>query len=126
MIRETYADRHHHPPLLESAEIVVSIVLMATCWFGWYVARERYHLTSRQLAELATYLIVAVCSWRLHDAPGEKENGLIHHSPSLANATSKSSKKLGNGIQLFSAMTFTVSPGIGPTGYVSCKGSCWG
>ena len=60
MMRETYADRHHHPPLLESAEIVVSLALMATCWCAWYVARERYHLTSRQLAEFATYLIIAV------------------------------------------------------------------
>src|SRR3984957_2348413 len=57
MMRDSHADRHHHPPLLESAEIVVALVLMSACWFGWYVARERYYLTSRQLAELATYLI---------------------------------------------------------------------
>ena len=63
MIRETYANRHHHPPLLESAEIVVALVLMAGCWFAWYVARERYHLTSRQLAELATYLIIMVSAF---------------------------------------------------------------
>ncbi len=50
------ADRQHHPPLLESAEIVVGFALMIACWFAWYVARERYHLTSRQLAELAIYL----------------------------------------------------------------------
>src|SRR5208337_2030311 len=59
MMRESYSDRHHHPPLLESMEIVVAVVLMAVCWFSWYVARERYHLTNRQLAELATYLIIA-------------------------------------------------------------------
>ncbi len=63
MMRETYADRHHHPPLLESAEIVVSLVLMAMCWCAWYVARERYHLTSRQLAEIATYLIIVVSAF---------------------------------------------------------------
>src|SRR5260370_34249225 len=63
MMRETYADRHHHPPLLESAEIVVALVLMLTCWLAWYVARDRYHLTSRQLAELATYLIIAVAAF---------------------------------------------------------------
>ena len=50
------AERHHHPPMLESAEIVVGFAFMFCCWFAWYVARERYHLTSRQLAELATYL----------------------------------------------------------------------
>src|SRR5258708_12400698 len=58
MMLDSYADRHHHPPLLESAEIVVALVLMSACWFVCYVARERYHLTSRQLAELATYLVV--------------------------------------------------------------------
>ncbi len=58
MMRDSYADRHHHPPLLESAEIVVALVLMSACWFVWYVARERYYLTSLQLAELATYLII--------------------------------------------------------------------
>ena len=59
MIRETYADRHHHPPLLESAEILIAAVLMFAGWFAWYVGRERYFLTGRQLTELATYLIIA-------------------------------------------------------------------
>src|SRR5258708_36056805 len=45
MMRDSYADRHHHPPLLESAEIVVALVFMSACWFVWYVARERYYLT---------------------------------------------------------------------------------
>ncbi len=58
MIRETYADRHHHPPLLESAEILIAAVLMFGGWFAWYVGRERYLLTARQLAELAAYLIM--------------------------------------------------------------------
>jgi type IV secretory system conjugative DNA transfer VirD4/TraG family protein len=58
MIRETYADRHHHPPLLESAEILVAAVLMFAGWFAWYVGRERYFLTARQLTEVATYLII--------------------------------------------------------------------
>ena len=58
MIRETYADRHHHPPLIESAEILIAAVLMFGGWFAWYVGRERYFLTARQLAELAAYLII--------------------------------------------------------------------
>lgn len=58
MIRETYADRHHHPPLLESAEILIAAVLMFAGWFAWYVGRERYFLTARQLTELAAYLII--------------------------------------------------------------------
>ena len=60
MIRETYADRHHHPPLLESAEILIAAVLMFAGWFAWYVGQERYLLTARQLTELGTYLIIAV------------------------------------------------------------------
>ena len=63
MMRETYADRHHHPPLLESAEIIVALLLMSAGWLGWYVARDRYHLTSRQLAEFFTYLIIGVSAF---------------------------------------------------------------
>jgi hypothetical protein len=58
MIRETDADRHHHPPLLESAEILIAAVLLFAGWFAWYVGRERYFLTARQLTEVATYLII--------------------------------------------------------------------
>jgi len=60
MIRDNYADRHHHPPLIESAEILIAAVVMFSCWFGWYVGRERYHLTTGQLAEFTTYLVIAV------------------------------------------------------------------
>jgi TraM recognition site of TraD and TraG len=62
MIRDSYADRHHHPPLIESAEILIAAVIMFACWFGWYVGRERYYLTTRQLAEFSTYLIIAAFS----------------------------------------------------------------
>jgi len=48
----------HHPPLLESAEILIATVLMFVGWFAWYVGRERYFLTARQLTELATYLLI--------------------------------------------------------------------
>ena len=58
MIRDTYAERHHHPPLIESAEILIAAVLIFAGWFTWYVGRERYFLTARQLTELATYLII--------------------------------------------------------------------
>src|SRR5574337_546532 len=62
MTRDTYADRHHHPPLIESAEILIAAVVMFACWFAWYVGRERYYLTTRQLAEVTTYLIIAAFS----------------------------------------------------------------
>jgi len=62
MIRDTYADRHHHPPLIESAEILIAAVAMFSCWFGWYVGRQRYYLTTRQLAEFNTYFVIAAFS----------------------------------------------------------------
>ena len=58
MMRNSDAERRHHPPILESIEIVVALVLMAVCWFAWYIARERYHLTNRQIAEVAAYLTI--------------------------------------------------------------------
>ena len=60
MMRESYANRQQNPPVLESMEIVVALVLMAVCWFAWYVARERFHFTNRQIAELACYLALGV------------------------------------------------------------------
>jgi hypothetical protein len=60
MMREPYSDRHHHPPLLESVEILVAVVLVSGSWLAWHVASERYHLTSPQLVEVATYLMITV------------------------------------------------------------------
>ena len=77
--------QHHHPPLLESAEILVAFVLVFGCWFGWYVGRERYFLTTRQLEELSTYLIITIFSlivtatlWTTRRSRREKE---WPHSP---------------------------------------------
>ena len=44
MMRDSYHYRQQSPPVLESMEIVVALILMAVCWFAWYVARERYYL----------------------------------------------------------------------------------
>jgi hypothetical protein len=46
--------------MLESVEIVVAAILMAVCGFAWFVARERYHLTQSQIAELACYLVISL------------------------------------------------------------------
>lgn len=59
-MHESYAYRHHHPPLLESAEVLVVFVFVFSCWFVWHIARGRYFLTTRQLEEFATYLIVSI------------------------------------------------------------------
>jgi hypothetical protein len=56
MMRDSYTHRQPNPPLLESVEIVVALILMAISWFAWYVARERFYLENRQIAEMASYL----------------------------------------------------------------------
>ena len=56
MMRDSYAHQQQNPPVLESMEIVVALSLMAVGWFAWYVARERFNFTNRQIAELACYL----------------------------------------------------------------------
>ena len=42
MMRDSYHYRQQSPPVLESMEIVVALILMAVCWFAWYLARERF------------------------------------------------------------------------------------
>ena len=59
-MRDPYPHGHHHPPVLESMEIVIALLLMATCSFIWFVAHERYHLENRQIAELACYAAVGL------------------------------------------------------------------
>ena len=56
MMRDSYPRRQQNPPILESMEIVIALILMAVCWFAWYVARERFYLENRQIVELACYL----------------------------------------------------------------------
>ena len=80
MIRQTETSRRHHPPILESAEILIVVVLMFGSWFVWYVGRDRYFLTARQLAELASYVILVVVSalvstvlWATRRSRREKE-----------------------------------------------------
>lgn len=59
-MRDSYAQRQYHPPVLESVEIVIALLLMAACWFAWFVARERYHFENRQIAELASYMTLGL------------------------------------------------------------------
>ena len=56
---DSYAHRQQNPPVLESMEILIAVILMAVCWFAWYVARVLFYFTNRQIAELACYLAVA-------------------------------------------------------------------
>src|SRR5260370_25736033 len=55
-----YSAPREHAPLVETYEIVITVFVLAGGWFAWYVARERYHMTGRQVAELACYLAIVL------------------------------------------------------------------
>src|SRR6267142_530906 len=57
-MHSAYSAPREHPPLAETYEVVVAALLLAGGWLAWYIARERYHFTGRQVAELACYLII--------------------------------------------------------------------
>ncbi len=46
----------HHAPVLEDVEIVITLIGMGIFWLAWFIAHDRYHLSNRQIAELASYL----------------------------------------------------------------------
>src|SRR5215471_13441909 len=60
MIEAPVRGRRSSAPILESVEILVALLIMGLGWFFWYLARERYHLSDRQVAELATYLAIGL------------------------------------------------------------------
>jgi hypothetical protein len=63
MRAESY-DRHTHPPLVETLEMLVGTLVIVLVWAGWYIATERYHLTNREVAEIAIYSAIgftAIC-----------------------------------------------------------------
>jgi hypothetical protein len=51
-----------HAPLIETYETVIAILILAGGWFGWYLARDRYHLTGSQVEELACYLLIGIAA----------------------------------------------------------------
>jgi hypothetical protein len=52
-------ERREYPPLLESLEILVAVLILAVGWFAWYVARNRYHYTTPQIEEIALYMVIS-------------------------------------------------------------------
>src|SRR5215469_15516982 len=62
MMQAPVRDRRSSAPILESAEILVALLIMGLGWFAWYLPRERYYLSDRQVAELATYLAIGLIS----------------------------------------------------------------
>ncbi len=55
-----YSAPRQHPPLVETYKIVIAVFVLAGGLFAWYVARERYHMTGRQVGELTCYLAIVV------------------------------------------------------------------
>jgi len=77
-MRPSQSDRREHPPLLESLEILIAVLIMASAWFAWFVARHRYHLTSRQIEEISLYLVVTtvgagIAAWLLATRRSRRE-----------------------------------------------------
>src|SRR6266550_3848942 len=46
----------HHAPVLEDVEIVITLIGMGIFWLAWFISHDRYHLSNRQIAELASYV----------------------------------------------------------------------
>lgn len=46
----------HHAPVLEDVEIVIALIGMGIFWLAWFIAHDRYHLSNRQIVELASYV----------------------------------------------------------------------
>jgi cytochrome bd-type quinol oxidase subunit 1 len=61
-MRPVYSTERVRPPLLETYEVVIAGLILAGGWFAWYLLRERYRLTQRQVAELAVYLAIVFVS----------------------------------------------------------------
>jgi Type IV secretory system Conjugative DNA transfer len=57
-ILENHKD--HHARVFDDIEIVIALIAMGVFWVAWFVAHHRYHLSNRQVAELASYLVLVI------------------------------------------------------------------
>jgi hypothetical protein len=57
-VKPPHYERREYPPLLESLEILIAVLILAVGWFAWYVARNRYHYTTPQIEEIALYMVI--------------------------------------------------------------------
>lgn len=67
-MRPAYAKPRERPPLFESYETVLVLLIVGLGWLTSYIARERYHLTGRQILEFAVYFLIvfAAIFWPLY------------------------------------------------------------
>src|SRR5438445_3439358 len=61
-MNRTNSAPREHAALRETYETVIAILILAGGWFGWYLARDRYHLTGSQVEELACYLLIGIAA----------------------------------------------------------------
>jgi len=59
-MRPVYAEPRQRPPLFESYETILALLIMAVLWLASYLARVRYHLTGRQILEFVGYSLVVL------------------------------------------------------------------
>lgn len=52
--------KNHHAPILEDVEIGIALIGTGIFWVAWFIARDRYHFSNRQIAELAIYFALAL------------------------------------------------------------------
>jgi hypothetical protein len=57
-MRPAYEMPREHPRLIEPYEAIISLLILGSAWFAWYIARERYQLENRQIAELTCYAAI--------------------------------------------------------------------
>jgi len=86
-MRPAYAEPRERRPPFESYEILITLLLVAAGWFVWYIVRERYHFSDRQILECSVYflLLLAAVVWpvyRLLTGRARREKEWPH--PSLA------------------------------------------
>lgn len=59
-MRPVYSEPRRHLPLFEGYETIFAPLIMAILWLASYLARARYHLTGRQILELAGYALAVL------------------------------------------------------------------
>jgi hypothetical protein len=86
-MRPVYAEPPVRKPLFETYETILALCAVAVGWFASYIARERYHVTGRQILEFAGYALIVSASvawplYRLLTARSRREKEWPH--PPLA------------------------------------------
>src|SRR5579859_1491011 len=58
-MKSTYSERPVHPPLVETFEAVIAVLILVGVSLAWYIVHNRYHYTNRQVEEIFLYLLIS-------------------------------------------------------------------